>query len=173
MTPASNQSIIDRLNKLKPKKAAPAVIEPKEKSSKIKLKRGEDPEKVAPTGDGWEKKQVGNKIIYTRSKTTLTAKGEQPSGGGEMTAEQKESQSRGRQNPNEMQYRGSESPSSETDRQKFVVKVRKEKSSSDEPSYTGKEKRESRRAIKVACKGDSKSRGGCAVGPRRISRARY
>jgi hypothetical protein len=171
MTPSANPSIIERLNKLKPKKGASPVVEPKEKTTTIKLKAGEDADKYAPTSGSWDKKQVGNKIIYTKRTTKVT---EAPNGeyGGEMTAEQKESQMRGRQNPNEAQYR-SDGPSSETDRQKFVVKVKKEKSSSDEPSYTSKEKRESRRALKVACKGDSKVRGGCAVGPRRISRARY
>jgi hypothetical protein len=145
--------------------------EPTAKKSKVTLRPGQSADKYAPEGEGWESKQVGNKIVYTRSKTDKTAKSEMPS---EMTAEQRESQMRGRQNTNEMQYRGSENPESNTESQKFVVKMKKEKSGSDGgSSTTSKERKESRRSLKVMCKGDSKSRGGCAIGPRRESKAKY
>jgi len=147
--------------------------EPTAKKSKVTLRPGQSADKYAPEGEGWESKQVGNKIVYTRSKTDKTAKSEMPSGS-EMTAEQRESQVRGRQNTNEMQYRGSENPESNTESQKFVVKMKKEKSGSDGgSSTTSKERKESRRSLKVMCKGDSKSRGGCAIGPRRESKAKY
>ncbi len=153
------------------KKGYDTYDKPKEGSPRVKLRPGQDASKYAPKGPGWESKQVGNKIIYTRGQTKTT---EAPaSSGSEMTAEQKENQMRGRQNPNSMQYRNSESPSTETSRERVVIKMAKDKSGDGGSSTTRSERQASRRALKVMCKGDSKSRGGCAIGPRRVSKAKY
>ena len=72
---------------------------------------------------------------------------------------------------NEAQYRDGESV--KTDKSEFIVKKKEPKFKEEGPSFTGKEKREGRRAERQARCAGKKFSVGCKVGSGRISRARY
>jgi hypothetical protein len=141
----------------------------KKKRIKVKIKAGQEAPSIPV---GYEKdpsKSKSGKDIYIKKTTTVT-----PSAGvgREATAAEKKAMVEGTfYSSNKAQYRDGESV--KTDKSEFIVKKKEPKFKEEGPSFTGKEKREARRAERqMRCAG-KKFSVGCKVGSGRISRARY
>ncbi len=144
--------------------------EKKKKRIKVKVKSGQSAPSI-PVGfikDPSRSKK--GKDVYIKETTTVTPN--ESSFGREATSAEKKSMQEGSfYSSNEAQYRDGESV--KTDKSEFIVKKKEPKFKEEGPSFTGKEKREGRRAERQARCAGKKFSVGCKVGSGRISRARY
>lgn len=139
-------------------------IKPKKKI-KVKLKPGQEMP-TPPAGYSLKTDKPGKKVFELIEKYNIEG-----GAGREATPEERKSMIAGTfYGPNEAQYGGD---ASKTEKKQFIVKTKEKKFKDSGPSFTGKEKREGRKAEREACKVGRKFASGCAVGKGRISRARY
>jgi len=154
------------------------AIDPEKKRIKIKVKSKSSALEIPEGYERDEKRSKPGKDVFVKKSTTTTTVTPPPnvSQYREATAEEKKSMLEGTfYGKNQAQYREDEKPmgSTSTSKTKLIIKNKEPKYKEEGPSYTGKEKRESRRAERESSRVSRKFSVGCRVGSNRNSRAKY
>lgn len=140
--------------------------------AKIKLKEGSESPAIPEGYVLDEAKSKPGKDVYVKRTTSTSVKPSEYQFR-EPTESEKESMLAGTfYGKNEAQYQN-ETPVVSEEKSELVVKRKTPKFKEEGPSYSGKEKREGRKAEREASRVEGKFRVGCPVGRGRISRAKY